>query len=121
MLRKGRFLLCIIVILVCIFIFNTAASFAQEPLKKPLRKACRGFLNLLFGWIELIETPPEVGRQEGVPAGATYGLVKGIMFAAGRTLVGAYELVTFPIPIPSHYAPILKEPEFYPGEGKGLK
>ena len=33
--------------------------------------------------------------------------------AGNRAVVGAYEVVTFPIPLPSDYEPILTDPEFF--------
>jgi len=129
--KSGLWMLIAIVVVSLILLVDVTSSYAQEvdidasfesgPLKGPFRKLTRGFLNLLFGGLEIGETVCEVGREEGVTAGATYGLLKGFCFAIARTVIGVYELVTFPIPIPADYEPILAEPEFYPGEGEGLK
>ena len=50
----------------------------------------------------------EVPRQGGV---SLAGLGRGAIFMMGRALVGVYEMVTFPIPYPAHYKPVL-QPEF---------
>ena len=75
------------------------------------RKLGRGCANLFLGWLEI---PKEVGdtlEDEGEVAACFAapftGLVKGLI----RTVVGAYEIITFPIPIPGGYRPVL-EPEF---------
>ena len=119
---KGKKDIFIIVLaLLLIFIFNVSVCFAEDLFEKPMKKLSRGILNTAFGWFEIGQTACEIGKEEGIPAGLTYGLGKGFFFFIGRTAVGLYELVTFAVPVPKDYAPILKEPEFYPGEGKGLK
>ncbi|MBL7196952.1 MAG: exosortase system-associated protein, TIGR04073 family [Candidatus Omnitrophica bacterium] len=114
-----------------LLLFNVSSGFAQEldvdaslergPLGGAMRKFSRGILNAACACLEVPQTVSEVSREEGVPAGLIYGLFKGILFATIRATVGVYELATFAIPIPRGYEPILKEPEFYPGEGEGLK
>lgn len=75
------------------------------------RKLGRGLANTLFG---VVEVPIQVQRtvdREGSGAGATWGVVKGFGHFLMREGVGIYEIVTFPIPYPRYYEPIL-EPEF---------
>jgi putative exosortase-associated protein (TIGR04073 family) len=43
--------------------------------------------------------------------GIVSGIPKGMVKALVRSLAGVYEIVTFPLPVPSDYKPIL-EPEF---------
>lgn len=50
-------------------------------------------------------------ESQGGGAGATYGVVKGIGRFFMREGVGIYELLTFPVPYPKYYEPILR-PEF---------
>ena len=45
-------------------------------------------------------------------AASTWGVLKGIGMSCLRLGVGVYETVTFPIPAPKGYVPILKDPEF---------
>lgn len=77
----------------------------------PVRKLSRGLINTVTGWVEI---PAEVFREADRLSGAG-GLFaapfKGIAKAVGRTIVGVYETVTFVIPLPSRYEPIV-EPEF---------
>lgn len=72
-------------------------------------KAGRGFGNLTLGF--LVEWPKTVvleSEAHGPAFGLTVGLIKGMGLGVGRTLVGVYELVTFPLPNGSDYAPVLE-------------
>jgi len=118
--EKGFCITVVILMFLFILLADVNTSLAQEgPLRGPMKKFSRGFLNVFFGWLELGETACEVGREEGVPAGATYGVLKGSLFCLIRSAVGVYEVATFAIPIPWDYEPIFKDPEFYPGKGEG--
>jgi putative exosortase-associated protein (TIGR04073 family) len=77
----------------------TTAS-AQDP----IHKAGRGATNILAGWIELPKNF-SLGMQEDNPVlGAVWGLAKGVGLGVTRMVLGAYEVVTFPIPYPQGYA-----------------
>jgi putative exosortase-associated protein (TIGR04073 family) len=98
-------------VIICLILSNlTMASncLAQDP----ARKLGRGLANLGAGWLTFFTTVEETGKSDGILAAATYGFIKGIAKAVQRTLVGAYETITFPIPKPKDYAPILTNPEF---------
>jgi putative exosortase-associated protein (TIGR04073 family) len=77
----------------------------------PVRKLGRGFANVLFGVVELPNQYTKANSEHGGAAGLTYGVPKGFVRWIGRELVGVYEIVTFPIPFPKGYKPIMK-PEF---------
>ena len=98
----------LIVLLLVLMIINMASmSYAQEM----TRKLGRGVGNILTGWIELPKNVYDTSVDSNVLAGVTLGLVKGVGMTVMRTVVGAYETVTFPIPFPEDYRPIV-EPEF---------
>jgi putative exosortase-associated protein (TIGR04073 family) len=81
--------------------------FAQGP----MRKLGRGLLNTITG---LVEIPKEViltSKKDSLLKGLTWGWVKGIGTGLLRTASGVYETVTFPIPAPADYEPMVK-PEF---------
>jgi putative exosortase-associated protein (TIGR04073 family) len=74
----------------------------------PGQKALRGATNLSLGLV--LELPRTIyyetkaqGPLVGIPAGFLAGFGLGLM----RTVVGAYELLTFPIAVPDDYKPIL--------------
>ena len=75
------------------------------------KKLGRGLSNLGFGWLELPKGIQDVGDQRNFFAGITWGPIYGAGKTIARTLAGAYEVVTFPIPFPSHFEPLVK-PEF---------
>lgn len=61
-------------------------------------KLGRGLNNALTGWMEVPDSMVEVGRDENVFAGLTYGSVKGSAYCVARTTAGAFELGTFVFP-----------------------
>jgi putative exosortase-associated protein (TIGR04073 family) len=74
----------------------------------PVQKLGRGITNVATGWVEI---PKEIGRsveKSGDFAGLVVGPFKGIAKAIGRTIVGVYEVVTFPIPLPRRYEPVIE-------------
>jgi len=76
-----------------------------------LRKLCRGFANVLFGIVEVPNQITKVTSAHGGGAGVTYGVGKGFCRWIGREFTGVYEIVTFPVPFPHGYKPVMK-PEF---------
>ena len=76
-----------------------------------LRKLGRGIANVATCPLELIRTPTLVGREDGVCAQLTVGIVQGVVRTIARGMAGAYEIFSFYAPAPNHYGPIMK-PEF---------
>ena len=76
-------------------------------------KLGRGVANTLFGWAEIPlnihqrYTPTDAGGS--FLTGAAHGVFKGLV----RTGVGVYEAVTFFLPYPEEYAPILPTLEYF--------
>jgi len=98
----------LVVILVALMIVTiTSSCYAQDM----TRKLGRGVGNILTGWIELPKNIYDTSVESNVFAGLTLGTAKGIGMTVMRAVVGAYETVTFPIPLPEDYKPIV-EPEF---------
>jgi len=77
-----------------------------------LKKLGRGIANIATFPIEILLQTSRVNNTDGPVAAATWGVLKGVGMSGVRLLVGVYETVTFPIPLPPHYGPILKDPEF---------
>ena len=81
----------------------------EDGASGPWEKAGRGLGNLTLGF--LVEWPKTVVLEteaHGPAFGLTVGLIKGMGVGVGRTLVGVYELLTFPLPNGSDYAPVLE-------------
>ena len=87
--------------------FIGTSAFAQNP----VRKLGRGMANILTGFFEIPVNIVDAAEEEGFVAAITYGVVKGVAMGALRSGVGIYEAVTFLVPFPWNYEPIL-EPEF---------
>ena len=75
------------------------------------RKLGRGIANTGLGWIEILKGIDETGRDTNFIGAITWGPIYGALRAIGRTAAGVYEIVTFPIPVPENFQPIL-HPEF---------
>ena len=107
-MRESKTMVLIIAgVILTNFIF-AGNCFAQDPIKK----LGRGVANLGLGWSVLLTTIEDTGKSDGVFAAVTYGIFKGVAKAIQRTLVGAYEIISFPLPAPQDYKPILTSPEF---------
>jgi len=76
-----------------------------------MRKAQRGFLNVALSPIEISNELSKEVRNDTMPPSWVAGLGRGSIYAVGRALVGVYEMVTFAIPYPANYKPVL-QPEF---------
>jgi putative exosortase-associated protein (TIGR04073 family) len=78
------------------------------------RKCGRGLAGLTLGILELPGNMAQEWRNDGPLSGLTVGFVMGIVKVPARTLVGAYEILSCPFPLPAGYEPMLT-PE-YPWE-----
>jgi putative exosortase-associated protein (TIGR04073 family) len=83
----------------------------NSDLNKMFEKLGRGASNVLLGWLELPKNIAREWRRTEPFTGTIVGAVKGTGWAVVRTLAGAYEVVTFPFPVPRNYEPIMY-PEF---------
>jgi putative exosortase-associated protein (TIGR04073 family) len=67
----------------------------------------RGLINTAFGVIEI----PKQSVKRAIDTESAYGYPSGLFIGIGffvlRELAGVYELVTFPVPLPSGYEPVI--------------
>lgn len=86
---------------------------AEVESSGPLRKLQRGFVNIALSPMELSNelATEKYENADQMPPSWMTGTVRGIAFTAGRALAGVYDIVTFPLPLPREYGPIV-EPEF---------
>ena len=76
-------------------------------------KLGRGASNLFGGWLE-IPYNVQTRHSPSDTAGSLFtGLTHGLLKACVRTGVGAYEVVTFFLPYPENFAPILPTLPYY--------
>jgi len=70
-------------------------------------KLGRGLAGMTTGVLELPGNIVAVNREENAGAAATIGFGKGLGMIPVRELVGVYEFITAPLPVPSGYRPVL--------------
>ena len=98
----------IIVCVVASMILNIASVCYAQNMG---RKLCRGVANIATGWIEIPKNMYDTSIKENIVTGLTLGAVKGAAMTFVRTGFGIYDTLTFLLPIPEGYNPLL-EPEF---------
>ena len=118
-MRRGRILG---VALGCLGCLMAAAASAEEVLPRSYadgaaHKLGRGAANVLSGPLEMIRIPRLTSQQEGGFSGLTVGMAQGARAMVLREVVGAYEILTFLIPAPDSFRPIVL-PEFIFAHGE---
>jgi putative exosortase-associated protein (TIGR04073 family) len=78
---------------------------------RPFVKLGRGVVNTVTGVLELPFQIYRSGARDGWVAGLFIGSFNGTGMMLARTLGGAYEILTFPVPVPPQYQPMF-QPEF---------
>ena len=99
----------LIVLLFLCIISLSAPAYCDDSLRKLGRGVCN---SITFPF----EIPLQIKRTndvDGPMAAWTYGLLKGVGMTCVRAVVGVYEVITFPIPYPKNYEPLLRDPEFF--------
>ena len=97
---------CLVIILLISF---ASVSYADDA----LIKLGRGLANVATAPFEVFKGMGDATKEDGIIAGFTVGLFKGIFNMGRRATVGVYEVGTFPIPLPGHYAPVIDDPEYF--------
>lgn len=96
---------------IVLFLSFATPAFADDAWSK----LGRGLTNITFGVGEILFRQPfEMARTEPWPIAVFGGFFKGVAMFVVREVVGVYEVVTFPLPWPNHYGPIIY-PEFVAG------
>ena len=99
-------------ILVALIFFTGAPTGWADP----GTKLGRGLCNTAFGWFEIVNEIGHESDRHGPEIGIVSGMVRGSAFAVGRTLGGAYEVVTFLLPNGSKgYEPIILPDSVFKG------
>lgn len=101
----------VVIIAVLTIFVMVAPAFAADKLPQKMgKKLGRGILNTLTGLLEVPRNIYQTSKESNIVLGLTMGTAKGIGMAVVRTGAGIYDAVTFPLPIPGGYEPVL-EPE----------
>ena len=92
-----------------LFLLAVLTAFAARPVYawNPLDKLGRGICDVVFCFLELPRHMGTTVEHSGDFAGITTGVLKGLGAMGLRLVSGVYEIVTFPIPLPSHYRPVM--------------
>ena len=88
-----------------------AENFQRITDYTPGDKLVRGLANVFLGWLEIPRNIHNTTQEESLLEGWTVGTGKGLGYTVLRFFVGAYEVITFPFPLPDEYVPVYK-PEF---------
>ncbi len=75
------------------------------------RKLARGLTGMTLGILEVPGNMVVESEARGPGEGLPFGFIKGLGMIVVRELVGVYEFVTTPVPVPEDFHPILR-PEF---------
>jgi putative exosortase-associated protein (TIGR04073 family) len=105
---KTRFVGFLAACLVATLLLPGVATAAQQS---AARKAGRGLAGMTVGFLEIPGNIVAETRSRGPAWGFSLGFAKGLGMVVVRELVGVYEFVTAPFPIPAGFAPII-QPEF---------
>jgi putative exosortase-associated protein (TIGR04073 family) len=92
-----------------------ALCFALAPqlahAQSAARKAGRGLAGMVTGFLEVPGNIYKMTDERGPGWGFSLGFVEGLGMIVVRELVGVYEFVTCPFPLPAGFEPVI-EPEF---------
>jgi len=78
-----------------IAMFAVTPAMADNYASDSGSKFTRGLANTVTGWGEVSKNIVNESRDSNVLVGLTYGALKGVAHTVGRTVVGAFDLVTF--------------------------
>ena len=76
-------------------------------------KLGRGLANTVAGWMEIPATMERKYREDDTGTSLFVGAATGTVRAVIRTGVGVYEAVTFWLPYPENFKPILPSLEYF--------
>ena len=89
------------------------ATLTRYNVHPALNKLGRGASNFTMGWLEI---PLGIHQHKSArDTGGSFftGIIYGVVKGATRTGVGLYEMVTFLLPYPEDFAPVLPTLEYF--------
>jgi putative exosortase-associated protein (TIGR04073 family) len=108
------------VVLVFLYVISLSAFAGAEEngAWPPLEKLGRGVSNIVTFPLEIGKNVGRTNDKNGTFAALTTGVLQGLGDALIRSVVGVYEVVTFALPIPPDYKPVLTDPEYFLENGR---
>jgi putative exosortase-associated protein (TIGR04073 family) len=117
-MRQTRWSSLVLLLMFCVALAAAPSAMAKDDVyregtqaNKMFHKLGRGAVNTLTGWIEIPKNMAKQWRNYDPFTGIIVGGVEGAAWGVGRTATGLYDMVTFCLPIPEDYQPLM-EPEF---------
>ena len=90
-------------------LLSVGSAYANEPdsgyLSQFTSKFTQGLSNTTTGLIELPKNVINISHDENIFIGLTWGVLRGVIHSVSRTVVGAAELITSPIPTDDYISP----------------
>ncbi|MGR8978868.1 MAG: exosortase system-associated protein, TIGR04073 family [Gammaproteobacteria bacterium] len=77
----------------------------RDYLSRFTSKLNQGFFNTTTGFVELPKNIVNISHDQNIFVGLSWGLLRGTVHAVSRTVVGAAELITSPIPTDPYITP----------------
>jgi putative exosortase-associated protein (TIGR04073 family) len=103
--KKNLFIACVI----SSALLSTGSAYADEHEQSYLSgftcKFTQGLSNTAAGFIELPKNVINISHDQNIFVGLTWGVVRGVIHSVSRTVVGAAELITSPIPTDDYISP----------------
>lgn len=98
--------LLVLGIAACILLSGFSVASAAD--ENAFTKFGRGMANIVISPGELYTQPVLLMKDQADSTAIFGGLLKGVAMFLVREVVGVYEVVTFPIPFPKGYRPIIQ-------------
>jgi putative exosortase-associated protein (TIGR04073 family) len=86
------------------------ASHAVLAEDNAITKFGRGIANIVISPGEFFTQPLMLSKDHEVPVALFGGVLKGAGMFVARECVGIYEVLTFPLPLPKGFKPIINPP-----------
>lgn len=97
----------IALILIVAVAATAPAAYAGE---NAFTKLSRGLVNIISSPLEYISEYMKLEEDHNTAAAVIGSVFTGTVSMVARILGGAYEVVTFPVPVPSAYKPLMQPP-----------
>jgi putative exosortase-associated protein (TIGR04073 family) len=118
-MRKHTGICVLMLVFLAAGVLWSSAAFASDDhlyngspeVDSMMTKLGRGFANFFTGWVEIPKQIGKAVRETDPASGMFVGMARGMAWGLARTAAGAYEVVTFPFPVPKGYKPLI-EPEY---------
>jgi putative exosortase-associated protein (TIGR04073 family) len=105
-MRKIIFSVSLVISIALVF---AVPCHAKEMKDNAGTKLARGIINIMMAPVEFVKGMTTEPYDKGAAYDLPVGIGKGFSNMSKRFGAGVYDVVTFPIPVPKGYAPVLKE------------